>query len=287
MAMALLRDIESLKAWRLQAGEDLGLVPTMGALHEGHLNLVRPARRTHQQVAVSIFVNPRQFGPHEDYDRYPRPEAQDLALLEKEGVDAVFLPSVTAMYPPDYQTTVVVGAIANQLCGAFRPGHFDAVATVVLKLFTLTQPTAAYFGEKDYQQLHVVRQMVEDFNLPLRVVGVPTVREADGLAQSSRNLYLSPAQRQQAVAIPQTLQWVAAQLQAGILPAIACQQGVERLLAAGYASVDYLELRDANSLAAVAPTEMLASGQYRLLTAARLGTPPQQTRLIDNLPLSL
>ncbi|MBM3602618.1 MAG: pantoate--beta-alanine ligase, partial [Alphaproteobacteria bacterium] len=257
------------------------------ALHEGHLNLVRPARHAHSQVIVSIFVNPRQFAPHEDYDRYPRPEAQDLALLAKEGVDAVFLPSVAAMYPPGYQTTVQVGAIADQLCGAFRSGHFDAVATVVLKLFTLTRPNAAYFGEKDYQQLHVVRQMVTDFNLPLRVVGVPTVREQDGLAQSSRNLYLTPDQRQQAAMIPQTLQCVATQVQAGTPPAIACQQGIERLLAAGYASIDYLELRDADSLAKVAPTEKPASGQYRLLTAARLGTPPQQTRLIDNLPLTL
>jgi pantoate--beta-alanine ligase len=285
--MKILRTLDDLQQWRDTAGGEIGFVPTMGALHDGHLHLIHTARQHQPQTIVSIFVNPLQFGPNEDFDRYPRTEEADVALLTAAGVDAVFIPAVETLYPQGYQTRVAVGAVANELCGQFRPGHFDGVATVLVKLFTLIQPQTAYFGEKDYQQLHIVRRMVVDFNLPLAVTGVPIVREADGLALSSRNRYLTPQQRAVAAAIPQSLQWLAEQLQVNSLPpAVLCQQAIDRLLATGYRSVDYLEVRDASTLALVDPKAPLAKGDYRLLVAARLGEVPSQIRLIDNLALT-
>src|ERR1700716_893035 len=181
-------------AWR-QAGDDIGVVPTMGALHAGHESLVARARRENQRVIVTVFVNPAQFGPHEDFDRYPRPFAEDRARLEALGVDVIFHPPVEQIYPPAFKTWVDPGPLAEVLEGKSRPGHFAGVLTVLLKLFNLTQPKRAYFGQKDFQQVVLVRQLVRDFGLPVRVVAVPTVRHPDGLAMSSRNAYLDRSQR--------------------------------------------------------------------------------------------
>ncbi len=186
-------------------GLTIAFVPTMGFLHEGHLALVRKAKELGDRVVVSIFVNPIQFGPKEDFKEYPRDLERDLKLLEKEGVDLVFVPEAEEMYPPDFQTYVEVKELSQGLCGAFRPGHFKGVCTVVLKLFNIVQPDVAVFGEKDYQQLQIIRQMVKDLNLDVKVIGHPTVRERDGLAMSSRNIYLSPEERESALSLYQAL----------------------------------------------------------------------------------
>lgn len=200
-----IRDMQSLsKGWQ-RKGQSIGFVPTMGALHEGHLSLVRRARRENRRTVVSIFVNPTQFGPKEDFARYPRPFQKDSALCQKAGVDAVFAPSPSEMYPEDFQTKVSVSKLSRWLCGPFRPGHFDGVAAVVAKLFLAVLPDRAYFGEKDYQQLQVLRALARDLNFPLQVVGCPTVRETDGLALSSRNAYLGRAERSQAALLNQVL----------------------------------------------------------------------------------
>ena len=188
--MKVLRTVADVRDWRAATPDALGLVPTMGYLHEGHLALVREAREASACVAASIFVNPTQFGPNEDLARYPRDPERDLALLRQEGVAAVFIPAPEEIYPPGFSTFIDVGEIATRLEGAHRPGHFRGVATVVCKLFGIVQPERAYFGQKDAQQLLVIRQMVADLNLPVEVVAVPTVREEDGLALSSRNVYL-------------------------------------------------------------------------------------------------
>lgn len=198
--MKLLADVERLRAWRAEQG-DIAFVPTMGALHEGHLSLVRRAREDGAPVLVSIFVNPTQFGPNEDLSTYPRTLEQDLAQCQQAGAAAVYAPTPEDMYRPGGTTWVDVGAIAEPLCGQFRPGHFRGVATVVAKLFLRAQPRKAYFGEKDYQQLQVIRTMVRDLDFPVEIVGVPTVREPDGLAMSSRNAKLSPEAREQAAQI--------------------------------------------------------------------------------------
>ncbi|WP_028841281.1 pantoate--beta-alanine ligase [Thermodesulfobacterium hveragerdense] len=187
-------------------GYKIGFVPTMGYLHEGHLSLVRKAKSLADKVVVSIFVNPLQFGPKEDFREYPRDLERDLSLLEKEEVDVVFVPSAEEMYPSDYQTYVEVVNLTDKLCGAFRPGHFKGVTTVVLKLFNIIQPDIAVFGEKDYQQLLVIKQMVKDLNLDIEIVGSPTVREPDGLAMSSRNIYLSPKERESALSLNRALE---------------------------------------------------------------------------------
>src|ERR671935_2931272 len=192
-------------AWRWRSGVTVGLVPTMGALHEGHLSHVRRARERDDVVVASVFVNPTQFGPSEDLTRYPRTPERDAALLEAEGVDVLFMPSAEEMYPPGFATRVEVGRIGEVLEGASRPGHFAGVATVVLKLFQLVRPTRAYFGQKDAQQLAVIRQMVRDLNLPVEIVAGPTIREPDGLAMSSRNAYLYPAERRAATVLYHTL----------------------------------------------------------------------------------
>ncbi|HZT47359.1 MAG TPA: pantoate--beta-alanine ligase [Hyphomicrobiaceae bacterium] len=260
-------------AWRA-AGERLGLVPTMGALHEGHLSLVRLARRTCRRVVVSIFVNPTQFAPNEDFARYPRDEAGDLAKLAGVACDLVWAPEVAQMYPDGFATRIVPAGAAEGLEGDFRPHFFAGVATVCCKLFNQVEPDVAVFGEKDYQQLCVVRQMVRDLDLPLAIVGAPTVREADGLAMSSRNAYLTPEQRRAAPAMHRALASVAARVAAGEAPAHAARDVRAELVRAGFDPIDYVEVRDAETLRPVSD----ASRPLRVLAAAWLG----KTRLIDN-----
>ncbi|HEY6869709.1 MAG TPA: pantoate--beta-alanine ligase [Novosphingobium sp.] len=265
---------------QLRRAGPVALVPTMGALHEGHLTLVRAARAQAAHVVVSIFVNPRQFGANEDLDAYPRQLAQDSALLEREGVALLWAPDAAAMYPPGYATNVSVSGVSEGLCGAARPGHFDGVATVVCKLFNQVRPDLALFGEKDWQQLAVIRRMARDLDLVRpaadRIIGVPTVREADGLAMSSRNAYLSPVERSAAACLPRAMQAAITAIAAGqpVAPALANLQAT--LLAGGFASVDYAQLCDVDSLA---PLAQRGTGPARLLVAARIG----RTRLIDNM----
>ena len=260
----------------------LALVPTMGALHEGHLTLIRQARQHAAHVAVSIFVNPRQFGPAEDLDKYPRNLAEDSAQLGAAGVSLLWAPDAAAMYPPGYATNVSVGEISEGLCGAYRPGHFVGVATVVCKLFNQVQPDLALFGEKDWQQLAVIRRMARDLDLLLpraeAILGVPTVREADGLARSSRNAFLGVEDRAKAASLPRAMQAALATIRSGGAISGALRELKITLTEAGLASVDYAELRDAVSLA---PVTFVGEGQARLFVAARIGA----TRLIDNMPL--
>jgi pantoate--beta-alanine ligase len=281
MAVAVARDVEVLRravaGWRARQ-ERVGLVPTMGAIHAGHLALVQAAHAQCDRVVASLFVNPKQFGPAEDFAAYPRDEAADLAAFHVAGVDLVFMPSVDEMYSPGFATSVHVGGVGEGLESAHRPGHFAGVATVVAKLLLQCLPDAAYFGEKDYQQLAVVRRLVRDLDIPLRIAGVPTVREADGLALSSRNVYLSPDERRAAPLLYRVLYDSAAALAAEPdRVAETLQLGIARLRAGGFA-VDYLELRDATDLAPVARL----AGPARLLTAARIG----RTRLIDNIAVA-
>ena len=258
-----------------ETGAVVGLVPTMGALHEGHLALVRRVRRDCGLVVASLFVNPTQFGENEDFDSYPRDEERDLALFEQNGVDIVYAPSVDEMYPEGFGITVTVSGLTEGLCGATRPGHFDGVTTVVSKLFDHCRPDAAYFGEKDYQQLKVVQQMVRDLGLSIRVVGIPIVRERDGLALSSRNAYLDVSERRIAPAMRGTMLAVAGRLAAGVDMEAQCRWGSEALLSAGFDRVDYFEIRDSETLE---PADAFRPG-LRIFAAAWL----RDTRLIDNL----
>lgn len=252
----------------------------MGALHQGHLTLVREAKKRAAHVAVSIFVNPRQFGANEDLDKYPRQLAADSALLEEEGVSLLWAPTPEAMYPQGYATNISVAGVSEGLCGAARPGHFDGVATVVCKLFNQVRPNLALFGEKDWQQLAVIRRMARDLDLVEPrvddIIGVPTVREADGLAMSSRNAYLSAEDRISAVALPNAMQEAIAAVRGGGAVADALAGLKERLISGGFAQVDYAEICDAGSLA---PLAALGEEPARLLVAARIGG----TRLIDNM----
>jgi len=259
-------------AWR-GAGETVGLVPTMGALHEGHLQLVRLAHRRAKRCVVSIFVNPTQFAPNEDFDRYPRDEASDLAKLALVGCDLVWAPDKDVMYPEGFATRIVPSGAAEGLESDFRPGFFGGVATVCCKLFTQVAPDIAVFGEKDYQQLRVVRQMVRDLDLALQIVAAPTVRESDGLAMSSRNRYLSAEDRAAAPTMHRVIVGVARAAAQGN-EAAAILDGKQVLDAAGF-KVDYLDVRDAETLGAL---ESGASRPRRVLAAAWLG----KTRLIDN-----
>ena len=260
-------------AWR-RAGETIALIPTMGALHEGHLALVREGQRRARRTVVSIFVNPTQFAPHEDFSRYPRDEAGDVATLATVGCDLVWAPDAATMYPPGSATRVHTKGVALGLETDFRPHFFEGVATVCCKLFTQVGPEFAIFGEKDYQQLQVVTQMARDLDLPLTVVGLPTIREPDGLAMSSRNRYLSAGDRQTAVVIPRVIADIKAVAAARGDIAAAVAKAREMLTAAGF-KVDYVDVRDAATLA---PYEAHATQVPRVLVAAWLG----KTRLIDN-----
>jgi len=259
--------------WR-DGGLSVGLVPTMGALHDGHLSLVKKAKADCDRVVVSIFVNPTQFGPGEDLAAYPRDEKSDRSLLDALGVDALYAPGVDEIYPQDFSTTVRVEGVSEGLCGAIRPVHFAGVATVVTKLLMQARPDAAYFGEKDYQQLCVIKRLVRDLDMNVRIVGVPTVRESDGLALSSRNAYLKKNERAIAPALYETLIEIAKKIEAGGDPEKLAALGREKLLKAGFRQVDYIEVRDAVTLAPVS----VAAGGLRILAAAHLG----KARLIDN-----
>ncbi|MDR7035502.1 pantoate--beta-alanine ligase [Methylobacterium sp. BE186] len=261
-------------AWR-QAGERVVLVPTMGALHAGHLALIAHAREIGQRAVASIFVNPTQFGPNEDFSRYPRDVEADLRLLAGAGCDAAWTPAVETMYPPGFSTRIEVADLTEGLCGAYRPGHFSGVATVVTKLLNQVRPDIALFGEKDFQQLQVIRRAVRDLDLPFEIRGVPTVREADGLALSSRNRYLSPEERARAPRLHAVLAEIAAAARSGGETEPLLARGRADLEAAGFAPVQYLAICDAETLAPLARVE----GPARVLAAAYLG----RTRLIDNL----
>lgn len=278
--MQIIREIEALRSAvsALRETGTVALVPTMGALHAGHMALVAEARKHARHVVASIFVNPMQFGPNEDLATYPRREDEDSAMLEAEGVALLWAPSAATVYPEGFATTVSVSGISEELDGAARPGHFDGVATVVAKLFGQVAPNVALFGEKDFQQLAVIRRLVRDLDLPIRIVGVPTQRDADGLALSSRNLYLSAEERLAARALPRALGEAAQAIVGGASVGEALERAREQLLAAGFSPIDYVELRDAETLAPLARP----SRPGRLLAAARIG----RTRLIDNVPVA-
>lgn len=262
--------------WR-RAAHSVGLVPTMGALHAGHLALVSAAREDNDRVIASLFVNPTQFGPNEDLTSYPRDEDEDGAKLEARGVDLLFAPNVAEIYPAGFATTVAVAGLTEGLCGAHRPGHFTGVTTVVGKLLIQSLPDRAYFGEKDYQQLTAIRRMARDLDLPTEIVGVATVREADGLALSSRNAYLSAPARVVAADLNRVLHGVAEAVAGGADPAEESARGIAALLAAGFDEVDYLAVCDAETLAPVTVIDRPA----RVFAAAHI----DGTRLIDNRPV--
>ena len=279
--MQIIRELEALPpalAALRGKGETVALVPTMGALHAGHMALIEEAGRRADRVVATIFVNPLQFAAGEDLDRYPRREAEDAAMLDAAGCELVWMPTATQLYPPGFATNVSVAGISERWDGAARPGHFDGVATVVLKLLIATMPEVALFGEKDFQQLAVIRQLVRDLGLPVAVVGVPIVRDADGLALSSRNAYLSADERRRAVALPQALEDARSAIRAGHEPvANVLVTARAKLVAAGFERIDYVSLVDAATLE---PIDTL-DREARLAAAASLG----KTRLIDNIAL--
>lgn len=267
---------EAVAQWRA-ADETVGLVPTMGALHRGHLALVGASTAACRRTVASIFVNPTQFGPDEDLDRYPRREAEDVKLLAENGCALVFAPTVEEMYPDGFVTTVRVAGVTEPMEGAHRPGHFDGVATVVAKLLLQCLPDRAYFGEKDYQQLVTIKRMVRDLDIPATIEGVPIVREKDGLALSSRNEYLTPEQRAVAPALNRTLVGVAEAVRSGRPIAEAVAEAEEALRAAGFDPVAYVDVRADDDLSPLTTLDRPA----RVLAAATLG----KTRLIDNVPV--
>lgn len=275
--MQVVRSVVELRAvtggWR-QAGDSIAVVPTMGALHDGHLSLVAQARDACDRVIVTLFVNPTQFDRPEDLAKYPRTEDRDRAVLEPAGVDLLFMPGVDEVYPPGFATTVSVSGLTSGMCGDFRPGHFDGMATIVAKLFLMTGADRAFFGEKDWQQLQIVRRLAADLNIPIEVTGCPTVREADGLAMSSRNARLSPPDRAAAPALYAALTRAAQRLRGGEDPAPVLEATRAEILAGGFARVEYLDLRHPQTLT---PLDRL-DGPARLLAAAWLGP----VRLIDN-----
>ncbi|HMB47822.1 MAG TPA: pantoate--beta-alanine ligase [Afifellaceae bacterium] len=280
MSLPIVRTVADLRAavgnWRAEE-ESVAVVPTMGALHEGHLSLVRAAKARADRVIVTLFVNPKQFDDADDLTAYPRTEANDAAKLAPLGADLLYAPDAGEIYPPGFSTNVSVAGVSEGLCGAARAGHFDGVATVVAKLFLQTSADLAFFGEKDFQQLQVVRRMACDLDIPVTVVACPTVREADGLAMSSRNALLSDAQRACAPALAQTLFDAARRIEAGIRVADVLRDAVAALDAAGFDRIDYVELRAERDLRVLERLEEPA----RLLAAAYLG----ETRLIDNVPV--
>jgi pantoate--beta-alanine ligase len=277
-ALTVLRTVADLRravgAFRA-AGHTIGMIPTMGALHEGHVSLVRGALDRGDMPVASVFVNPTQFGPNEDFAAYPRDEAGDFAKLEAAGCRIAYAPAKEEMYPGPQLTTVTVASLTDGLCGPFRPGHFQGVATVVCKLLMMAMPDRGYFGEKDYQQLQVLKRMARDLGMPIEIVGMPTIREPDGLAMSSRNRYLSPDERKTALAMYRELTALARTVGDGRTSCTeAAADATQALLLAGFDKVEYLTVVDAESLA---PIEHVA-GPARIATAARLG----RTRLIDN-----
>lgn len=279
-ALVAVRDVESLRrrvqAWRRE-GRSIALVPTMGALHKGHLTLMDRAQKMADRVVATIFVNPKQFGPGEDFKTYPRPEHDDFELLNAAGMHLLFAPDVAAMYPNGFATNVRVTGLSDVLDGAHRPGHFDGAATVVTKLLLQILPDIALFGEKDYQQLAIIKRLVADLNIPVDIIGVPTVRDADGLALSSRNAYLTPAERLQAPKLYAAITAAAAAIAAGSKIAKALAAAQDEILQSGFRDVDYIEARHAETLA---PLGNL-SEPGRVLVAAHLG----RARLIDNVPI--
>ena len=278
--MQIIRDIAMLHravTALKQGGKSVALVPTMGSLHDGHLSLVRMAKRVADHAVVSIFVNPTQFGPNEDFDAYPRDEARDAALLVEEGTSLLWAPDVATMYPGGHSTHIEVAELGADYCGAARPGHFDGVATVVAKLFNQVQPDLAIFGEKDWQQLAIIRRMARDLDFGVDILGAPIARDADGLALSSRNAYLSDTQRTAATAFPAALNAAAQAIAGGADVAEALAKAEAAIVAGGFDSVDYVALADADSLERLRAFRAPA----RLLAAARIG----KTRLIDNLPV--
>lgn len=280
MSVPIVRKLDDLRAmtqgWR-RNGETIGVVPTMGALHEGHLSLVRAAKAACDRVIVTLFVNPRQFNNAEDFAKYPRTEDSDAALLQPFAVDALFVPDAAEVYPEGHATTISVSGVSEPLEGAHRPGHFDGVATVVTLLFNMTQADRAFFGEKDWQQMQVVKRLVEDLKLPIEIVPCPIIRAEDGLALSSRNQRLSPEARAKADVLPQALLAAAAAIEGGALIESALIEARAKLQAAGFGEVEYLELRDSASLAAPVPGQ-----PCRLLAAVWL----DGVRLIDNVAVN-
>jgi pantoate--beta-alanine ligase len=269
------RNSEELARARASLTGKVALVPTMGALHAGHMALIAEARNRADHVAVSLFVNPAQFGEGEDFARYPRREGEDARMLEQAGCDLLWMPSVGDIYPEGFSTRVRVSGVSESWEGEARPGHFDGVATVVAKLLLSTTPAIAVFGEKDFQQLVVIRQMVADLDIPVEIVGVPTVREPDGLALSSRNAYLSPDERQRAAALPTALKAARARILDRVAVGASLAQAKQVLIDAGFLRIDYLALVDASTLE---PLDT-PGGEMRLVAAAVIGT----TRLIDNI----
>jgi pantoate--beta-alanine ligase len=275
--VATIADLRSLLEPERRAGRTIGLVPTMGFFHDGHLSLMRAARAATDVVVVSLFVNPTQFGDGEDLDGYPRDVERDSADAEAQGVDYLFVPDVAEMYPGDFDVTVQVGGVTSTLDGLARPGHFEGVATIVCKLLNIVQPDAAWFGQKDAQQALVIRKLVRDLNMPVRIEVAPIVRESDGLAMSSRNAYLTPADRERAVALSRALRAAEAAVAAG-------KRDASEVLAAAHAELDavdlepeYLELRSADDLSPA----LRVNGNTLLAVAARVG----RARLIDNTTL--
>ncbi|RUX89839.1 MULTISPECIES: pantoate--beta-alanine ligase [unclassified Mesorhizobium] len=277
MSVPIARTVAELRtavaAWRQNALK-VAVVPTMGALHEGHLSLVRAALAKADRVIVTLFVNPKQFNNSNDLAAYPRTEHDDAAKLAPLGAHLLYAPNAADVYPEGFATTVSVSGVSKGLCGAFRPGHFDGVATVVAKLFLQTRADLAFFGEKDFQQLHVVRRLVRDLDIPIEIVACPTVREADGLAMSSRNVGLSAEQRLAAPKLPEVLSASAAQLSARAPVQLVLAEARQAILAAGYDEVEYLELRADDDLSPLTAADRPA----RLIATAWLGG----TRLIDN-----
>ncbi len=275
--MKVIRSKRALSAYvqrERKTGRSIGLVPTMGCLHAGHASLIARARRENDRVVVSIFVNPLQFGPREDFTAYPRTEKEDLRLCSRMGADVVYLPAVADIYASPFLSSVHVSGITEGLCGAARPGHFDGVATVVMKLFQQARPTRAYFGQKDYQQLLVIRQFSQDLDLDVKIISCPIVREPDGLAMSSRNRYLNRGQRQRALVLSRTLGAAAQWIRSGVTDVAAVRRRMRAFIGRQADEIDYIEVRQAADLARITTCR----GTIVIALAAFFG----KARLIDN-----